>query len=491
MRSKVKNSSVSPTTINGISTQSSPGLSTLVISLPESPHKFSNPIDIISKKSSIKSFKSVKIINTLEITSPLLNSANKYLNPTTQSNHCTSDLEDSKKAGLNCLPYQCEKNSNVIGGKFSLMVAGARGTGKLSFVNCLFGNELLVENCDTANREFLDINHFELTENGFTLNLQIIETVNYGNFFDKGFKSDSLCAFVDEKFKAFLYQSRQPRRESLIDSRVHCCVYFLTQTVNSISDLDIQTMKKLSTRTNLIPVVAKADMLTEIELHNFKNLVRTTLEKHEIETCQSISNEKLVQEINMKIPLSVISSSSSPLEINNNGKIDRVRKYPWCLLDIENESWCDFHYFRKLLLEENMLEFVASTEVYYEQFRNNFLSGNIIGTLTDRSTNQCKAQNSSNKENFNYYQDQHDKLKAKKLSLIQYQKKLQNEIRCLEGKRAELQVFVNNYESSNFGNQDSLKEITKNGYNLSCQPTPSANSLGVEMSSSSDTFISQ
>ena len=69
-----------------------------------------------------------------------------------------------------------------------------------------------------------------------------------------------------------------------------------------------------------------------------------------------------------------------------------------------------------------MLEFVASTEVYYEQFRNNFLSGNIIGTLTDRSTNQCKAQNSSNKENFNYYQDQHDKLKAKKLSLIQYQR---------------------------------------------------------------------
>ena len=45
--------------------------------------------------------------------------------------------------------------------------------------------------------------------------------------------------------------------------------------------------------------------------------------------------------------------------------------------------------------------------------------------------------------------------------MIQYQKKLQNEIRCLEGKRAELQVFVNNYESSNFGNQDSLKEITK------------------------------
>ena len=69
---------------------------------------------------------------------------------------------------------------------FSLMVAGARGTGKSSFVNCLFGNELLVENCDTANREFLDINHFELTENGFTLNLQIIETVNYGISLTRG-----------------------------------------------------------------------------------------------------------------------------------------------------------------------------------------------------------------------------------------------------------------------------------------------------------------
>ena len=57
MRSKVKDSSVSPTTINDISTQSSPGLSTLVISLPESPHKFSNPIDIISKKVLLKALK--------------------------------------------------------------------------------------------------------------------------------------------------------------------------------------------------------------------------------------------------------------------------------------------------------------------------------------------------------------------------------------------------------------------------------------------------
>lgn len=500
MKSKVKESSASPTTANGISTQNSPCLNTFVVSTSETPHKFSNPIDIISKKSSIKSFGSVKFINTLEITSPLLNTDDKYVNR--QSDHCTSEFEDSKKAGLSCLPDQCEKSSNLMGGKFSLMVAGSRGTGKSSFVNCLFGSELLVDSYDTTNEEFLDVKNFELTENGFTLNLQVIETVNYGNSFDTGFKPESLCAFVDEKFKAFLYQSKQPRREGLIDLRVHCCVYFLFQTVNPISDLDIQTMKSLSTRTNLIPVVAKADTLTETELHNFEIMVRTTLAKHDIETCQFFSNKELLQEIRLKIPFSIISSSFSPSLDNNNGIIERIRKYPWCLLDIENESYCDFHYIRKLLLEENMLEFVASTEVYYEQFRSIFLSGDSIAVSADYyknyGSNQSKnlkdkldRKNSNMKENFNYYQDQHDKLKAKKLYLIQQQKKLQNEIHSLANERTELQVFVNNYETSSFESQDSQNAITGNGYNLFCQQNTLVNSLSVEMSSSSDTFISQ
>ena len=36
-------------------------------------------------------------------------------------------------------------------------------------------------------------------------------------------------------------------------------------------------MKRLGTRVNLIPVIAKADTMTQEDLHNFKYIVRSLL----------------------------------------------------------------------------------------------------------------------------------------------------------------------------------------------------------------------
>ena len=36
-------------------------------------------------------------------------------------------------------------------------------------------------------------------------------------------------------------------------------------------------MKRLGTRVNLIPVIAKADTMTQEDLHNFKYIVRDSL----------------------------------------------------------------------------------------------------------------------------------------------------------------------------------------------------------------------
>jgi septin family protein len=53
--------------------------------------------------------------------------------------------------------------------------------------------------------------------------------------------------------------------------------YFLSLqsliTVRSLKPLDIEIMKRLGTRVNLIPVVAKADTLTQDGLFDFKERV--------------------------------------------------------------------------------------------------------------------------------------------------------------------------------------------------------------------------
>ena len=46
-----------------------------------------------------------------------------------------------------------------------------------------------------------------------------------------------------------------------------------TQSRDSLKPLDIEIMKRLGTRVNLIPVVAKADTLTQNDLYTFKQRV--------------------------------------------------------------------------------------------------------------------------------------------------------------------------------------------------------------------------
>jgi len=52
-----------------------------------------------------------------------------------------------------------------------------------------------------------------------------------------------------------------------LSTKVNC-------NLNRLKPLDIEIMKRLGTRVNLIPVVAKADTLTQNDLFVFKQRVR-------------------------------------------------------------------------------------------------------------------------------------------------------------------------------------------------------------------------
>ena len=64
------------------------------------------------------------------------------------------------------------------------------------------------------------------------------------------------------------------RDKYIVDTRIHCCVFFINPTGHSLRPIDIIVMKKLSEVVNVVPVIAKSDSLTIEERDNFKNKVR-------------------------------------------------------------------------------------------------------------------------------------------------------------------------------------------------------------------------
>ena len=57
------------------------------------------------------------------------------------------------------------------------------------------------------------------------------------------------------------------------DPRVHVCLYCLAPTITSLKSLDLVVMKRLQDRVNIVPVITKADTITQAEMGEFKALV--------------------------------------------------------------------------------------------------------------------------------------------------------------------------------------------------------------------------
>lgn len=103
--------------------------------------------------------------------------------------------------------------------------------------------------------------------------LTVIDTPGFGDYVNNQNSWLPIIEFLDDQHESYMLQEQQPRRVDKIDLRVHACLYFIRPTGHTLKPLDIEVMKRLSSRVNLIPVVAKADTLTPSDLARFKQRV--------------------------------------------------------------------------------------------------------------------------------------------------------------------------------------------------------------------------
>ncbi len=160
------------------------------------------------------------------------------------------------------------------------MVAGESGLGKTTFINTLFSTT--IKNYADHRRRHakqvdktveIEITKAELEEKFFKVRLTVIDTPGFGDYVNNRDSWQPIIEFLDDQHESYMLQEQQPRRTEKIDLRVHACLYFIRPTGHTLKPLDIEVMKRLCTRVNLIPVVAKADTLSPADLLKFKQRV--------------------------------------------------------------------------------------------------------------------------------------------------------------------------------------------------------------------------
>jgi cell division control protein 11 len=218
------------------------------------------------------------------------------------------------------------------------------------------------------------------------VSLTIVDTPGFGDQIDNESAFGEIVGYLERQYDDILAEeSRIKRNPRFRDNRVHALLYFITPTGHGLRELDIELMKRLSPRVNVIPVIGKADSLTPAELAESKKLVMEDIEHYRIPVYNfpydiEEDDEDTVEEnaeLRGLMPFAIVGSEDV-LEINNRRV--RARQYPWGVVEVENPRHSDFLAIRSALLHSHLADLKEITHDFlYENYRTEKLSKSVDG----------------------------------------------------------------------------------------------------------------
>ncbi|KAJ1036695.1 hypothetical protein NDA10_002587 [Ustilago hordei] len=201
----------------------------------------------------------------------------------------------------------------------------------------------------------------ELEEDGMRIDLTIVDTPGFGDNIDNEYAFSEIVGFLERQYDDILAEeSRIKRNPRWRDNRVHALLYFITPTGHSLREIDIELMRRLSPRVNVIPVIGKADSMTLSERQRRRR-----------DDCRQLGLRGLM-------PFAIVGSEENV--IVNGGSV-RARKYPWGIVEVDNPKHSDFARLRSALLNTHLTDLKEITHDFlYENYRTEKLSGLFTAT---------------------------------------------------------------------------------------------------------------
>ncbi|KAG9329405.1 hypothetical protein JZ751_005382 [Albula glossodonta] len=247
--------------------------------------------------------------------------------------------------GFDSMPDQLVNKSVSGGFCFNILCVGETGIGKSTLMDTLFNTRFEGEPVSHDQPGVrLQSHTYDLQESNVHLKLTVVNTVGFGDQINKEDSYKSIVEFIDAQFEAYLQEELKIKRtlHTYHDTRVHACLYFIAPTGHSLKSLDLVTMKKLDSKVNIIPIIAKSDAVSKTELTKFKIKIASELVSNGVQIYQFPTDDETVAEIN------------STMNVRH----------------VENESHCDFVKLREMLVRVNMEDLREQTHArHYELYR--------------------------------------------------------------------------------------------------------------------------
>ncbi|CAI9734665.1 septin-11-like isoform X2 [Octopus vulgaris] len=350
--------------------------------------------------------------------------------------------------GFDSLPDQLVKESVAQGFCFNILCLGETGIGKSTLMDTLFNTSFdSTQSTHDLPGVKLKSNTYELQESNVRLKLTVVDTVGFGDQINKEDSWKPIVDYTDAQFESYLQEELKIKRslDTYHDSRIHLCLYFIAPTGHSLKALDLVTMKQLDNKVNIIPVIAKADTITKVELHKFKSKIMTELRNNGVQIYQFPVDDETVKEMNAAmnghLPFAVVGSND---EVKVGNKMVKARQYPWGTVQVENENHCDFVKLREMLIRTNMEDLRETTHrTHYELYRRHKLQA--MGFSDNESKSLSETYELKRQQHMNELQKKEEEMrqtfvirvKEKEAELKDAEKELHARFEALKKQHAE------------------------------------------------------
>ncbi|CAI4211210.1 unnamed protein product [Parascedosporium putredinis] len=242
--------------------------------------------------------------------------------------------------------------------QFCLMVCGASGTGRTTFVNTLCDKSVLThKESDDPNSAHIEDGvkikpiTVELDEEGTRISLTIVDTPGFGDQIDNEASFSEIVGYLERQYDDILAEESRIKR-------------------NPVSEITESTLSS----TLSPPPLAESKKLVMEDIEHYRIPVYNF--PYDIEEDDEDTVEENA-ELRGLMPFAIVGSEDI---VEIGGRTVRARQYPWGVVEVDNPRHSDFLAIRSALLHSHLADLKEITHDFlYENYRTEKLSKSVEG----------------------------------------------------------------------------------------------------------------
>lgn len=287
-----------------------------------------------------------------------------------------------------------------------MLLIGENGIGKKSFINTLCEQNVYETNetGDNGDGQAVGVDEMGMDQKGmdsgemgigtkevwvkkdYPIRLTVHMTNNYGYNLDNSTNTSTITSFLDTQFEKKLQEEAKIQRNRYVkDGIIHLVVLFVTPKTKGLMSLEVELIKAIEQKCNLIIVIGKSDLLTEEELRTEKQLVNQSIKQHHLKVYSFVDeleeeadkfkfDEESDKDMN-SIDREFITYFSSmqkllPFSVINSTHFLQPNMRTGIMGPIDIDKYSDIKYLKDIVFNLNLHEFKDLTSnIIYEGYR--------------------------------------------------------------------------------------------------------------------------